>query len=318
MAFAVVHSRALRGLEAPAVTVDAARLEAYEFAGELSLGGGLRPVHGALAVGLARHRGATSVERARTPPWCCRRRAPTRRPRWAASRCAARRTCSTWCAPCCPATPPMRAGCARLCPAAPPSLPDLRDVKGQAGARRALEIAAAGELSLLMVGPPRTGKSMLAQRLGGLLPELSHEAALESAAILGVAGAFNAARWGQRVLRAPHHTASAAALVGGGSPPRPGEASLAHHGVPFLDELPEFPRAALEALREPLMHCRLVRALQRDAPDVIKRIGIPARCREPLFGDRNRPTDRRPQRRVVSARLASACAMALRWAQSRI
>ena len=113
-------------------------------------------------------------------------------------------------------------------------------------------------MSLLKVGPPGTGKSMQAQRLGGLLPELSHEAALESAAILSVAGVFNAARWGQRVLRAPHHTASAAALVGGGSPPRPGEASLAHHGVLFLDELPEFPRAALEALREPLESGRIV------------------------------------------------------------
>ena len=109
-----------------------------------------------------------------------------------------------------------------------------------------------------MVGPPGTGKSMLAQRLAGLLPPLAHDEALESAAILSVAGAFVAARWGQRVLRAPHHTASAAALVGGGSPPRPGEVSLAHHGVLFLDELPEFPRAALEALREPLETGRIV------------------------------------------------------------
>ena len=111
---------------------------------------------------------------------------------------------------------------------------------------------------MLMVGSPGTGKSMLAQRLGGLLPELSHDEALESAAILNVADAFVARRWGQRVLRSPHHTASAAALVGGGSPPRPGEVSLAHHGVLFLDELPEFARAALEALREPLETGRIV------------------------------------------------------------
>jgi len=105
---------------------------------------------------------------------------------------------------------------------------------------------------MLMVGPPGTGKSMLAQRFVGLLPALDEEEALESAAILSLGGAFPAEHWGRRVLRAPHHSASSAALVGGSSPPRPGEISLAHHGVLFLDELPEFPRAALEALREPL------------------------------------------------------------------
>jgi magnesium chelatase family protein len=104
-----------------------------------------------------------------------------------------------------------------------------------------------------MVGPPGTGKSMLAARLAGILPPMSHDEALESAAIHSAASAgFDAARWAERPVRAPHHSASAVALVGGGSPPRPGEISLAHHGVLFLDELPEFPRAALEALREPL------------------------------------------------------------------
>src|SRR5690606_9922021 len=106
-------------------------------------------------------------------------------------------------------------------------------------ARRALEIAAAGGHSLLMVGPPGSGKSMLAQRLPGLLPPLSTDEALEAAAIASLAGRFDLAHWGQRPMSAPHHSASAVALVGGGSPPRPGEISLAHHGVLFLDELPE-------------------------------------------------------------------------------
>jgi magnesium chelatase family protein len=131
--------------------------------------------------------------------------------------------------------------------------PDLREVKGQAGAKRALEIAAAGGHSLLLIGPPGTGKSMLAQRLPGLLPALSDEEALASAALRGLGTSSESPLAdGDRPVRSPHHTASAVALVGGGSPPRPGEISLAHGGVLFLDEIPEFPRAALEALREPL------------------------------------------------------------------
>jgi magnesium chelatase family protein len=130
---------------------------------------------------------------------------------------------------------------------------DLADVRGQQRARRALEIAAAGGHSLLLIGPPGTGKSMLAQRLPGILPPMTEDEALETAAVRSLAGrGFRVEEWRQRPFRSPHHTASAIALVGGGGRPRPGEISLAHHGVLFLDELPEFDRGVLEVLREPI------------------------------------------------------------------
>ncbi|MBR0346272.1 MAG: YifB family Mg chelatase-like AAA ATPase [Rudaea sp.] len=131
--------------------------------------------------------------------------------------------------------------------------PDLAEVRGQAQARRALEVAAAGAHHLLLSGPPGTGKTMLASRLPGILPPLTEREALESAAVRSVAGqSMDLRTWKLRPFRQPHHTASAVALVGGGSIPRPGEISLAHHGVLFLDELPEFDRHVLEVLREPL------------------------------------------------------------------
>mgnify|MGYP000238368561 FL=1 len=131
--------------------------------------------------------------------------------------------------------------------------PDFSEVKGQPQAKRALEVAAAGAHSVLMIGPPGTGKSMLAARFPGILPPMNEAEALEVAAIHSVSAAgFEAACWGERPYRAPHHSASGAAMVGGGALPRPGEISLAHRGVLFLDELPEFDRDVLESLREPL------------------------------------------------------------------
>lgn len=142
----------------------------------------------------------------------------------------------------------------------PPAIcADLAEVHGQARARRALEVAAAGRHNLLMMGPPGSGKSMLANRLPGILPPLEEDEALHSAAVRSVAGQpFDASNWRVRPYRAPHHTASGVALVGGGSSPKPGEISLAHNGVLFLDELPEFNHRVLEVLREPLETGRIL------------------------------------------------------------
>ncbi len=139
------------------------------------------------------------------------------------------------------------------------TFPDLADVRGQAQARRALEVAAAGGHHLLFVGPPGTGKTMLASRLPGILSPMSEAEALETSAVRSISGyGIDLHKWKMRPFRAPHHTASAVALVGGGAIPRPGEISLAHNGVLFLDELPEFERRVLEVLREPLESGRIV------------------------------------------------------------
>lgn len=177
----------------------------------------------------------------------------------------------------------------------PPNLPseggDLADVRGQHHAKRALEIAAAGNHNLLMLGPPGTGKTMLASRLASILPAMTENEALESAAIASISDrGFTVTQWGRRPYRSPHHTASAAALVGGGSQPRPGEISLAHHGVLFLDELPEFDRRVLEVLREPLESGRIVisrAARQAEFPACFQLIAAMNPCPCGYLGDPN-------------------------------
>ncbi|WP_019612276.1 YifB family Mg chelatase-like AAA ATPase [Thioalkalivibrio sp. AKL7] len=230
------------GILAASQQIPAAALAHHEFLGELGLDGTLRPVGGTLAAGLA----AADAERALVV-----------NPEDGAEAALASRagvlTGSHLSAVCA-----ALAGREALVPAQPPepsapAHPDLADVRGQHQARRALEIAAAGGHHLLMVGPPGSGKSMLAARIPGILPPMDEGEALETAAIHSLRGSSHLRQdWRARPFRSPHHTASGVALVGGGSTPRPGEISLAHQGVLFLDELTEFSRSVLDVLREPL------------------------------------------------------------------
>ena len=221
------------------------KLDQYEWAGELALTGELRPIHGALAM---TYHAAQSGRNFVLPEQNAAEAALVKDATIYAAR-SLLQICSHLNGqqplPVYPATSGNEATASHY--------PDLDEVKGQTHAKRSLEIAATGEHSLLMIGPPGTGKSMLAARFPGILPPMTESEALESAAMQSLSfGSFDITHWKRRPFRAPHHTASGVALVGGGSHPRPGEISLAMHGVLFLDELAEFDRKVLEVLREPL------------------------------------------------------------------
>lgn len=225
-------------------------LHRYEFAGELSLSGELRPIRGALAMTVAMQQLSTAKNQqaAFILPAGNAREAALAGGITILPAASLLEVCAHF-----SDTPAARLKpCHDTSPVFLPSYPDFAEVKGQAQAKRALEIAAAGGHNVLMSGPPGAGKTMLAVRLPGILPPMTDEEALASAAIQSLTGRFDPARWKTRPFRSPHHTASGVALVGGGSTPRPGEISLAHGGILFLDELPEFDRRVLEVLREPL------------------------------------------------------------------
>ena len=237
------------GILAASSQVPGDRLQDFEFAGELSLSGDLKPVRGILPFairtassgrGLVVPSGNGSEAALAGGSHCMQATNLLEVVAWMAGRGPLDMVCRA------DGPPPSRGA-------------DLSEVVGQERARRALEVAAAGGHNILFTGSPGTGKTMLAMRLPGILPPMSEEEALESAAIASLSHVgLDLSLWLTRPFRAPHHTASGIALVGGGTRPRPGEISLAHNGVLFLDELPEFNRHALEVLREPMESGRII------------------------------------------------------------
>jgi magnesium chelatase family protein len=272
------------GLLAADGLVEAGPLQDVLIVGELALDGAVRPVSGVLPMVLSARRAGLAA--ALVPAENAREAA-------AASDVAVYPVASLSDAIALagraerPAPPPVVA-----LPVSEAPVPDLADIRGQLLARRALEIAAGGGHNILMKGPPGSGKTMLARRLPGILPPLTLDEALETTAIHSAWGARPQALLRQRPFRSPHHTASQAALVGGGTIPRPGEVSLAHNGVLFLDELPEFRRSVLEALRQPLEDAQVTVARVRGAVTLPARFQLVAAmnpCPCGGFGDAFRP-----------------------------
>ncbi|MFM0595118.1 YifB family Mg chelatase-like AAA ATPase [Paraburkholderia dilworthii] len=294
------------GILAASGQIPAESLLHREFAGELSLTGALRPMRGAFAMacGTARgagalNGGASAAAGAAGPAVSAGERIeahPTPQlylPAASAAEAALVPGVDVYGAADLPSLCAHLAGepDSRLAPVAAPNLADIApaarpldmaDVIGQRAARRALEVAAAGGHHVLLIGPPGAGKSMLAARLPSLLPPMTDDEALSSAALLSASRTgFMPSQWRQRPFRAPHHSSSAAALVGGRNPPQPGEITLAHLGVLFLDELPEFDRHVLETLREPLEAGRITisrAALQADFPAACQLIAAMNPC----------------------------------------
>lgn len=292
------------GILAASGQIPAEALADYEFAGELGLSGELRPIPGVLPTALAVRRsarrlvlpaanlaeaglveGVTALGAEHLLAVCAHLGGERHLPA---------------------ATPPAPAGAEASEPG------DLADVRGQHQAKRAVEIAAAGGHHLLMIGPPGTGKTMLATRLATLLPPMSEAEAIETAAVASISDqGFSLSQWRRRPVRAPHHTASGVALVGGGSHPRPGEISLAHNGVLFLDELTEFDRRVLEVLREPLETGRITisrAARQAEFPARFQLVAAMNPCPQGYDCDlrehcRCTPEQQRRHRRRISAPL---------------